>query len=246
MNFRFKYMAAILAALTLLSACAPTSGGTEQTPPPSEAAQSATPEQTPSPVPAVTASTSPSEIPLPGIFSREELAAIVSDVFGRTDFIHAGSQRQMGLDELAQTIAASDDLYAAVRQYALLDLDGDGEDELVLWLAAVYNEYFGFVILHSIGGELYGYSRDYRGLMELKADGTYTVSSGAADWGYCTMSFMEDGSTDTAFTWCQSTGIGSPPEEEYFVEGVPASRGEFDAAVARQSAKEDAPWISPD
>lgn len=69
------------------------------------------------------------------------------------------------------------------RCFAVLDLDGDGMREVVVEIT----EPDGFIILTYRDGVVYGAEVPYRGLLELKDDGTFSYSNGAADCGVARM-----------------------------------------------------------
>lgn len=73
--------------------------------------------------------------------------------------------------------------------FALCDLDGDGERELILWI----DGYGGcYTILHREKGVFYGTYRSVRQFQELQTDGIYASTGGMGNRSYCRASF-EDG-----------------------------------------------------
>lgn len=84
----------------------------------------------------------------------------------------------------------------SVVRFTVLDLDGDGIQEVVLEVT----EPEGFIILtcHT-DGMVYGGEMSYRGMLQLKDDGTCSFSSGAMDGGVSRLCFatnMETGKPD--------------------------------------------------
>ena len=71
---------------------------------------------------------------------------------------------------------------------AVVDLDSDGKQEAVLELEGST----GFIILREYNSKVYAYYMVYRGLLNLKTDGTYFGTSGMSDHSISRMSF--DGS----------------------------------------------------
>ena len=62
-----------------------------------------------------------------------------------------------------------------ITQFAIIDMDGNGIPEVII-------EYFQFgnrIVFYYEKGEVYGIEFSYRGLNELKKDGTYLSSGGA-------------------------------------------------------------------
>lgn len=70
------------------------------------------------------------------------------------------------------------DMDWTITRFALLDLDGDGADELVL--AIDYSGEEEYVILTCYDGAVYANQIVYRGFLSPKADGTFEWSNGAS------------------------------------------------------------------
>ncbi|MGM9606937.1 MAG: XAC2610-related protein [Oscillospiraceae bacterium] len=132
-----------------------------------------------------------------------------------------------------------------VTRFAVLDLDRDGLPEVVLWLNYNGNDYIGFQILRVQDGAVYGYNLVYRAFEELKADGTFSFSSGAFDNGWGTITFAGDSYSVDQVSYCASSYDFDAHQylsERYVVDHEDASGEEFEAAAGRQFAKPDASW----
>ena len=79
------------------------------------------------------------------------------------------------------------DMDWTITRFALLDLDGDGADELVLNIDFSGEE--EYVILTCYDGAVYANQIVYRGFLSPKADGTVAWSNGAFDNGYARFRF---------------------------------------------------------
>ena len=126
--------------------------------------------------------------------------------------------------------------------YTVLDLDGDGQTEVVLSVIGVAGDMSGSLILHRIGNRIYGYPVDYRTLMDLKADGTYSYSDSivTAEGGICSITgFTETGYTIDKITYGKGTYAGW---DTFVVNHRPATEEEFFAAEQTQRDKPDAAW----
>ena len=127
---------------------------------------------------------------------------------------------------------------------AIVDLDRDGINEMVIFPVGD-NEYLysvvGYLILHRVGDEVYGYAPGWRSCEYIKSDGTFTWSSDAADWGISSMSFNSGELVNNDITWCSSI---QGPDELYFVDGLKATREEFDAAYDAHAAKPEPVWYT--
>lgn len=170
-------------------------------------------------------------------------ADMKSVLLGESDFIcTALANKSLNISEIGQAITADESAAVSVIKFAVIDLDDDGEDETVLWLQnGTYD--CGFEILHAQNGEIYGYTLWYRAFMELKADGTFEFSGGAADSGIRKMSFSETGYSVTDQAYSQSSyDANNELTVQYFINEEPCSEDEFWDARNAQEQKVDAEW----
>ena len=129
---------------------------------------------------------------------------------------------------------------------AVIDLDRDGVNEMVIWPEGEYEYLYsvvGYLILHRQGDEIYGYNPVYRAFGNLKSDGTFDWSGSAFNWGIGSALFTENGFEVKNITWCE---IHSETDERYFVDGAKATREEFEAATGwgPQNRKPEAAWFT--
>ena len=169
---------------------------------------------------------------------------------GERTFISAYTDRVCGINDLRSFYYGDDQYLSTVivlDRLAIVDLDRDGLNELVVSPAVVAPDYYdpeivysvGYLILRRQGDEVYGYATSYRAFSRIKADGTFYWSSGAANWGTASARFSDDGFEADSITWCQPTDTG---DELYFVNGRKATREEFEAAISAQNAKPEPTW----
>ncbi|MGX8699154.1 MAG: M56 family metallopeptidase, partial [bacterium] len=104
-----------------------------------------------------------------------------------------------------------------------LDLDGDGALECVLGLAP--GDY-GFLVLWRTGDTIYAQSFPYRGFRDLRTDGSFSYSSGAADSGIGKLRLTPSGAETEPETWSESDGT----TVRFYVAGKPADEAAFQAA----------------
>ena len=104
-------------------------------------------------------------------------------------FFSMDAQKDIKLSQLNQAVSSDSSVVANVSQFAILNPDGNESFDLVLRLTVNGNEYFGFEILHYQDNAVYGYTRWYRSLMDLKTDGSFLFSGGTADTGYGILQF---------------------------------------------------------
>ena len=108
------------------------------------------------------------------------------NVTATANLINAGVEASTASFRVPDVYAASgadgSDMDWTITRFALLDLDGDGADELVLNI-----DYSGdeeYVVLTCYDGTVYANQVVYRGFLTPKADGTVAWSNGAFDNGY--------------------------------------------------------------
>ena len=131
------------------------------------------------------------------------------------------------------------DDWNAVR-FALLDLDGDGVSECILELTA----YEAFIILTCVDGAVLGCEWPYRGLNNLKDDGTFTFSSGALDSGVGMLVLQGDDGAQWGILPLAESVSDSEGNVTYWLDGGAEETDEagFMAVVNTQDAKLGALW----
>lgn len=125
-------------------------------------------------------------------------------------------------------------------EFCVIDLDGDGEEEVILYVASAAGDMGGKVILHQIGGELYAYITDNRTLVDLKTDGTYSYSdpTGLAETGIAEITgFSETGYTVDRISWAVGTYEGW---ESFNADRQPATEEKYLDVVSGQDKKQNA------
>ena len=120
----------------------------------------------------------------------------------------------------------------------IMDLDQDGENELVVIPEPLYN-IVGYLILRQQGDEIAAYAPGRRSIGSLKADGTFHWSSSAFNNGTGRARFDGDGFAVEDIHWIDNPNVD---DQNYFVDGAKATREEFDAALEAQDAKPEPVW----
>ncbi|HJC46647.1 MAG TPA: hypothetical protein IAA04_01190 [Candidatus Lachnoclostridium pullistercoris] len=165
-------------------------------------------------------------------------------LLGKSNFICTDlANESLNISEISKAVAADDSVAVSAAKFTILDIDGDGEDEAVLWLQINNISDYGFEILHYQNGETYGYTLQYRAFMNLKTDGTFSFSSGAADSGIGKMTFSETGYSINPQAYSQS-GYDTNNEfyVQYFINNESCSEDEFNDIFNEQEQKADAEW----
>lgn len=116
-------------------------------------------------------------------------------------------------------------------RFTVLDMDTYGIQEVVIEMA----EPESFVVLTWYEGRVYAAEIPYRGLLDLKDDGTHAYSSGAMDNGVRMLLMESDRVTMAVLAEMHS-------EDAYYVGGEQVDKAAYDAFLAEQDAKLPAIW----
>lgn len=101
--------------------------------------------------------------------------------------------QKINLTSIGKAVTDDDSVTVTADKFAIIDLDGDGENEIVLWIQVNGVVDYGFEILHYQKGTVYGSTWPYRTFMGLKTDGTFVYSGGRMETGVGKLKFAEDG-----------------------------------------------------
>lgn len=119
-------------------------------------------------------------------------------LLGGEDFInvdHKEEDRKLNIENIKEVVSDEDWVTARVKKFTIIDLDGNGENEIVLWIEANDDLDYGFEILYYKDQEVYGVTLPYRALVELKTDGTFNYSGGMENSGIGKLQLSERGYT---------------------------------------------------
>jgi beta-lactamase regulating signal transducer with metallopeptidase domain len=162
---------------------------------------------------------------------------------GNTGFFSVDANKNLTIDQLNQSVSDDSSVTAKATKFAIMDLDNDGNPEVILWLSVNNDDYYGFEVLRYQNGAVYGYTLWYRSFMDLKANGTFSFSSGAADSGFGTVKFTESAYSIDKITYSESSyDSNNNMSVSYFVDHESATEDAFLSAVNRQSEAADATW----
>lgn len=128
-----------------------------------------------------------------------------------------------------------------VTKFTVLDMNGDKAPEVVLELSSGDLPSF-YEVLHYMNDTVYGYIFTYRSLGELKADGTFMYSSGAADSGVGKLKFESD-TYNIDILGCIKPSEGDTSLTiSYFIDNKPVTEEDYDTFINEQYEKKDAVW----
>lgn len=168
---------------------------------------------------------------------------IIKEVMrGEKDFFETGIGQNLNIKDLWKVVSSDSTVKAEVEKFTVIDLDGDGIDEVVLWIKANGIDY-GCEILRYDGEDVYGYLMWYRAFNGLKEDGTFSFSGGAADSGFGKLKF--EGKTCNTEKISYSESDYDSDDEitvSFFVNGEDTSKELFEMEIQKQDEKKDAVW----
>lgn len=160
------------------------------------------------------------------------------------DFISTDMQnKKMNLTNIKEVVTDDESITVAATKFAVMDLDNDGQNEIVLWIQINGVSDYGFEILRYQEGVVYGYTLQYREFMDLKTDGTFTFSEGAADSGIGKLSFSENGYVIDKLYYSESQyNSNNELEVQYIANGTLYSEEEFNNDMSHQGEKSNVKW----
>ena len=136
-------------------------------------------------------------------------------LLGDGDFVNIDRSDQdirLSLESIKEVVSDEDWVTAKVTKFTIIDLDGNGENEIVLWIQANERSDYGFESLYFQDQEVYGFTLPYRGFMHLKTDGTFYSSGGMDNRKISKLQFSERGYT------IEDVSDGESQEEKADVE----------------------------
>jgi hypothetical protein len=130
----------------------------------------------------------------------------------------------------------------ATTGFSRIDLNGDGQIEVVVQLEARDGAY-GVLVLYRSNNTVYGQTFGLRALGGLKLDGTYSFSSSAAESGIGRLAFDGAQCIQTQITYSEMVSDKDPYQVAYYVDNKPSNRAGFEAAIQRWTQQRDAVWL---
>ena len=114
-------------------------------------------------------------------------------------------------------------------KYTVFDFDNDSKNEMIVMIEA-FNDGF-YLILNNEDGTVYGFEEVYRGLKDLKTDGTYLASGGASSNGILRDKFEKNKRV-------QET-LAEMDMGKFQIDGKDVSEEEYDKYLDEFSKKEN-------
>ena len=170
----------------------------------------------------------------------EAVEAFQAVLDGTLPVTEADSGEAVTLEEFRSKRSEQTEVAVEHTALAYCDLDGDESPEMVL-LCMFGENVAMFNILRWQDGAVYLYEVPYRGMMDLKNDGTFYYSGGISNSGAAVLRFEDGNAVTEPFTYVTSE-LGEDPD--YFVDGVPAEAPEFHVAMEQQGQKTGVVWYA--
>jgi len=169
-------------------------------------------------------------------------------------FLDKSAEESLFLKQFNITI--DPDLSLDFKEFAVIDLDGDDVPEIVLAemlrnnkTDAIVDDTVGFLILRYLEDTVSGYPLYIRAFNDLKTDGTFSFSSGAADNGYGKINFAGFQIENYPDSIIDDIAYmeGNMNDEgriiiDYFVNNEKSTEEEYDLVMAAQRKKGKAVW----
>lgn len=173
-----------------------------------------------------------------------------SVLLGRSQFIlrepYADGERHANIADVPAVFDPYD-TYMKLWNFAVVDLDGDGADEVLVYACGVAGDMGGYLLLHQGAGNIYGMAFNstisgHSCFLELKTDGTFKhLDPTGTDW----MSITRVGFRSTRYVIDDLASASASDHgdfDSFLVNHQEATKAEFEAVLAAQDAKPDAVW----
>lgn len=148
-------------------------------------------------------------------------------------------QAQIGAKDIPG-LFSTDDPYAKVWNFAIVDLNGDGWDEVVLDVSGVSGSSGGSLVLYQIWGGISGFTSNWRTFWDLKTDGTFRWSDPTGQInGYGVYRDLASGGMEELSSM---TGNWGEPDATFSIGGESVTQAEYWEYCARQDEKPDVEW----
>ncbi len=141
------------------------------------------------------------------------------------------------LDKYKNFMGMNLDKPVKTARFTVVDLDSDEIPEVVLYI-----EDIGYIVLHYVKDEVFGYNIVYRALLQLKMDGTFGFSSGAADNGVGKLIFSDNSSEIDSIGYAKSNFSNGDISIRYYVNQKEVLEEEYYAFSEKQRNKKDVVW----
>lgn len=163
------------------------------------------------------------------------LQAYTSFLNGSRSAVNAHSGESFVFSEFSRQVTPDETFHFEPTQYALVDLDGDGGQEMLLDVTNI-----GSMVLRFDGERICAFFFAGRQFSDVKTDGTFSASGGYADVSICRISFSGKDYEVDEFTCCRSDG----ETVSFFVDHQPVNEAGWLSAFDVWQQQEGVRWFS--
>ncbi len=189
---------------------------------------------------AITTSDAPADSNETSSEATLSLSAYQAVLQNKAEFFSTDANKNLNISQLNQAI--SSEVTVDVTNFAVIDIGHGGTPAVILSLNVNGNGY-GVEVLSYQDGIVYGYTFSGRQFGDLRTDGTFVSSGGAADVGICTITFDKTTYSIDKFTYCESnTDSENNMSESYFVNHQSATEDEYNEAFSQWQKIPNVTW----
>ena len=154
-------------------------------------------------------------------------------------FVSATRGEYFDITRLKEMMAPYVDYPVEADSFYLVDLDHDGTPELIL--SVPIGATGSSLVLRYEDSIVYSFDFSERAFSDLRKDGTFWTSSGAAESGICSITFSKEQCTVDKFTYCTIPDL-AVGEVKYYVDHKEVSESEWDLAADEWKELPYADW----
>ncbi len=189
----------------------------------------------------VTTTVTTSDVTTSSTFEEHSLLKSYKGVLlSEDEFFSVQNKKKMVLNDFLTDKEALGAVYT-LTHFTIVGMDDDLVPEVVLELSR-HNEPEAYIILHDDGNMVYGHMIYIRSFQQLKTDGSFIFSSGAADSGSAKISFDADTLKTDILGYSQSSQGDTGITISYTIGDKPVTKEDFNQFIKEQTEKEDVTW----
>ncbi|MDF2511919.1 MAG: hypothetical protein K0S04_1785 [Herbinix sp.] len=197
-------------------------------------------------VPTIIPTSTPTSIPETSpIVSRSE-ADLAMEAYKRViqnedEFYNSDENKKLLLEDYLKENFQGMQLELA--HFTVIDMDNDNIPEVILELSIDgYPEFYEILHYSNSDEQVYGFKFVYRGLEQLKTDGTFWASSGVAD-NECDKLKFSNGVYETiTLAHSESKQDSNGMTVSHYIDNRTVTEEEFDSFSQKQNEKDDVVW----
>lgn len=157
--------------------------------------------------------------------SKKELDIYLEVVDGKKKYINEDNE-ETSINDYLKNLDYTGNIKVS---YAILNLDNDSKEEMVVGFSSDIDE--NYLVLNLENDKIYGFSESYRGMLELKTDGTMTGDNGADNSQIYRMTFDKNKRIDII--------LASMDGDKLQIDSKDVSDEEFTEYLKNQANKEN-------